>query len=76
LAIPTNPVAYAVDESNNLVIFNPSNIGTPVSKAITGLQTGESILGIDFRPVNGQLYALGSTSRLYVLNTSSGRQQS
>jgi hypothetical protein len=56
LAIPTNPVAYAVDESNNLVIFNPSNIGTPVSKAITGLQTGESILGIDFRPVNGQLY--------------------
>ncbi|MGX7686360.1 DUF4394 domain-containing protein [Flectobacillus roseus] len=72
LAIPTNPVAYAVDESNNLVIFNPSNIGTPVSKAITGLQTGESILGIDFRPVNGQLYALGSTSRLYLLNTSSG----
>jgi hypothetical protein len=30
----------------------------PVSKAITGLQSGESILGIDFRPLNGQLYAL------------------
>ncbi len=72
LAIPTSPVAYAVDESNNLMVFNYMNIGTPVSKAITGLQTGESILGIDFRPATGQLFALGSTSRLYVLNTSSG----
>jgi len=72
LAIPTSPVAYAIDETNNLLIFNPMNIGTPVSKTITGLQTGEMILGIDFRPATGQLYGLGSTSRLYVLNTSSG----
>ncbi|MET3129410.1 hypothetical protein ABID42_004534 [Arcicella rosea] len=72
LAIPTAPVAYAVDESNNLLIFNYLNIGTPVSKAISGLQMGETILGIDFRPATGQLFALGSSSRLYVLNTSSG----
>lgn len=72
LAIPTSPVAYAIDESNNLLIFNFMTPGMPASKAITGLQTGETVLGIDFRPVNGQLYALGSTSRLYTLNTSSG----
>ena len=72
LAIPTSPVAYAIDETNNLLIFNFMNIGTPVSKAITGLQTGETILGIDMRPATGQLYGLGSTSRLYILNTSSG----
>ena len=72
LAIPTSPVAYAIDETNNLLIFNFMNIGTPVSKTITGLQTGETILGIDMRPSTGQLYALGSTSRLYILNTSSG----
>ena len=72
LAIPTSPVAYAIDETNNLLIFNFMNIGTPISKAITGLQTGETILGIDMRPATGQLYALGSSSRLYVLNTSSG----
>lgn len=72
LAIPTSPVAYAIDETNNLLIFNFMNIGTPVSKVITGLQTGENILGIDMRPATGQLYALGSSSRLYVLNTSSG----
>ena len=72
LAIPTSPVAYAIDEANNLLIFNFMKLGTPVSKPLTGLQTGETILGIDMRPATGQLYALGSTSRLYVINTSSG----
>ena len=71
LAIPTEPVAYAVDGSNNLLIFNPLN-PTPISKTLTGLQSGETILGIDFRPVNGQLYALGSSNRLYTINTSNG----
>jgi hypothetical protein len=42
------------------------------SSTITGLQEGEMILGIDFRPATGQLYGLGSKSRLYVINPSSG----
>jgi hypothetical protein len=71
LAIPTQPVAYAVSATNELVIFNPFN-PSPVNKAITGLQAGENIVGMDFRPVNGQLYALGSTSRLYTINAASG----
>ena len=71
LAIPTNPVAYAIEGTTNLLIFNPMS-PTPVSKAITGLQSGEAIYGIDFRPANGQLYAIGSSSRLYTINTSSG----
>ena len=72
LAIPTNPVAYAVDDANNLLIFNLKTPGTPVSKAITGLQPAETIYGIDMRPATGQLYALGSSSRLYTINMSSG----
>lgn len=32
----------------------------------------ETLHGIDFRPVNEQLYALSSTSRLYTINLSSG----
>lgn len=71
LAIPTNPVAYAVDNANSLQIFNPNN-PQPVTKAITGLQSGENILGIDFRPLNGQLYALGSSSRIYTINLGNG----
>ena len=38
--------------------------------AITGLLGGETILGIDFRPATGALYGLGSTSRLYTIDTS------
>jgi hypothetical protein len=71
LAIPTDAVAYAIDATNMLQIFNPSK-PEPVSKAITGLQNGEGILGIDFRPLNGQLYALGSSSRIYTINLGTG----
>jgi hypothetical protein len=53
--------------SDNRLIYtdsnNPSIVATTVS--ITGLQAGETILGIDTRPANGQLFALGSTGRLY-----------
>jgi hypothetical protein len=71
LAIPTEAVAYAVDNANNLQIFNP-NSPMPVSKTVAGLQSGENILGIDFRPLNGQLYALGSSSRIYTINLGTG----
>lgn len=72
IAIPTNSVAYSVDESNNLMMHDFEASGLPISKAITGLQAGETILGIDMRPATGQLYALGSSSRLYTINMSSG----
>ncbi|MBC7616902.1 MAG: DUF4394 domain-containing protein [Pedobacter sp.] len=73
IAIPTEPVAYAVSTSNELLIFNPnSTTPTLVAKSITGIQAGESILGLDMRPLNGQLFALGSTSRIYAINASSG----
>ncbi len=59
---------------NRLVRFNPRKpdtlIGTPIQ--ITGLQMGESLLGIDFRPATGFLFGLGSTSRIYTINTSTG----
>lgn len=42
------------------------------SATITGLQSGERVLAIDFRPKTGQLYALGSNSRVYIVNPSSG----
>ncbi len=72
LAIPTNPVAYSVDGSNNLIIFDFTKSNASVSKPITGLQMSETILGIDMRPLTGQLYALGSSSRLYTINMATG----
>lgn len=76
IAVFTQPVAYTVSTNGMLQVFNPLATGTVVSKAITGLAAGESILGIDFRPLNGQLYGLASTTdgaaKLYTFNLSSG----
>jgi hypothetical protein len=57
---------------NKLVMF-PSDDPTDVTVVkIKGLQKKETILGIDIRPFTGQLYALGSTSRLYTIDWESG----
>lgn len=72
LAIPTNPVAYSVDNANNLLILKVNSNAAPIMKPISPLQAGETILGIDMRPATGQLYALGSTSRIYAINMSNG----
>ena len=51
------PDVYAVDNSNNLLRFNSATPGTIESTVpITGLQTGERIFNIDFRPADGQLF--------------------
>lgn len=66
---------YGIDESSGqtLVTFDsalPSGLLSGV--AISGLQPNESIKAIDIRPATNQLYALGSTSRLYTLNPLTG----
>jgi Domain of unknown function (DUF4394) len=59
--------------TGNLVTFDSATPGTiNNSVAITGLQAGETLLGIDRRPANGLVYGLGSTSRLYTINTTTG----
>jgi hypothetical protein len=68
-------VIYAIDESSGqtLISFDWATPQTLLSgAAISGLQPNESIKGIDFRPSTNQLFALGSTSRLYTLNLSTG----
>jgi hypothetical protein len=69
IAIPAFTVAYVIDNTNALVTFNASYL-TPTffNKAITGLQPGETIYGMDIRPFNGVLYVLGSTGRVYTIN--------
>ena len=72
IAIPTNPVAYAINGMNNFLIFNPTSTAAPVSKSMMGLMAGDSLKGIDFRPLNGQIYGLGKSGMLYTINTSNG----
>lgn len=62
----------------NLISFDSATPGTVASSVpITGLaDTFESIAGIDFRPADGKLYALGnapgSIYRLYTLDLATG----
>jgi Tol biopolymer transport system component len=64
---------FGVTAANTLVRFNSATPGTiDATAAITGLQTGETILGIDVRPATRQIYALGSTGRIYTINPFTG----
>jgi len=58
-----NPAAMAVvalsADGMQLVRFAAATPGTTTTAAITGVTAGESLVGIDFRPATGQLYALG-----------------
>lgn len=71
--VAPSELMYAVTTGNLLISFNSAAPGSVLSSvAITGLQGGETVLGIDFRPLTRQLYALGSTSRLYSINRVTG----
>ena len=61
--------AVAVTATNKLLKFNAGRPGRILATLnITGLQAGETLLGIDYRVAKDQLYALGSSGRLYTLN--------
>ena len=61
--------AVAVTVSNKLLKFNAGRPGRILATLnITGLQPSETLLGIDYRVAKDQLYALGSSGRLYTIN--------
>lgn len=75
---PTAPVVttrtvYALDANNTLYRFS-SNVPSTINGTINvvGLQPLETLIGIDFRPVDKKLYGIGTTSRLYVIDTTTG----
>ncbi len=63
----------ALTESNRLISFNqalPQKACTNVQ--VSGQASGENLLGIDVRPADGALYAMGSTGTLYTVDVASG----
>jgi hypothetical protein len=74
-APPTSGDTFGLTSANRLVTFDRATAAVRTAVAITGLQGGEQLLGIDIRPggsPSGELYALGSTGRVYTINASSG----
>ncbi|MBL8858030.1 MAG: DUF4394 domain-containing protein [Planctomycetes bacterium] len=67
---PAKPRLFAATADNRLVSFRPGTPGVLLSDApISGLVAGDAVVGLDFRPATGELYALGSASRVYVIDT-------
>jgi len=66
-------LAYGVTQQQRLISFDTATPGSLSSGlAISGLAANEQIMGIDLRPNDGMLYALGSQNNLYRLNTATG----
>lgn len=65
--------AFAVTTANQLVSFETTNPAAITSSvAITGMQVGEDMMAIDFRPTTGELYGIGATQRIYLINRTTG----
>ena len=74
---PTPPVAAGefvlLTTSNKIQSFNLDTPGTNrATVAILGMQAGENIVGIDYRPADGLLYGVGSGGRIYTINPTTG----
>ena len=65
---PTATV-FGLTSDNRLVSFKPGTPGTlDTTTAITGLQGGENLIGIDFRQTNGKLYGASNSGRIYTID--------
>ena len=72
--IPT--VGLSVD-GTQLLRFNTATPGTSTSVALSGVIAGETVVGVDFRPQTGQLYAFGvnastNTATIYLVDPQTG----
>lgn len=64
---------FGLTDRDQLVSFDSSSpMQLNQSVFISGLMSNESLVGIDFRPSNGRLYALGTFGNVYTLNTQTG----
>ena len=74
LTLAANPslTATALTGDGRLLVFAPNMPSLPsLDIAVSGLQSGEMLFGLDGRPADGKLYALGSSSTLYTIDRSS-----
>lgn len=71
---PRKEIVRAVTQSHHLVSFNAGQPGRLLSDvALKGLAAGETVLGIDYRVARGELYALGSSGRVFRVDIASGQ---
>ncbi len=65
--------SFALTSAGRVVTFDRATPSTLTSAAaLTGLASGEVVLGVDVRPANGLLYALTGAGRLYTVDPATG----
>lgn len=70
---PAGAVGVGLGSNNTLVRFSLTAPGSLLGTTpVTGLNAGDTLLGIDVRPATGQLYGLSSGGRLYTINPLNG----
>lgn len=70
---PAGATGIGLTAGNLLVRFDVATPGTvQASVPVTGLQAGDTLVGIDFRPANGLLYGLAGSGRLYTISPATG----
>ena len=65
-------IPLVATNGSNLTRFDSGALATTTTVAVTGLQPAETLVAIDFRPADAQIYGIGSTSRIYRLNILTG----
>ncbi len=66
-------VFYGLTTNNEIVKYNAKSPDQVLSTvAVSGLEAGDELMAIDFRPATGQLYGMSRNSRLYIINTVTG----
>lgn len=71
---PRKENAFAATAAGELIRFNAGQPSRVLSRVnIGGLDSGDRLVGIDFRMSRGVLFALSARGRLYTLDTASGK---
>ena len=72
-ALPANATALGLRGGSAIVRFPAASPSGPISvTTLTGLAAGDSLVGIDYRPANGQLYGVSGSGHLYTIDPVSG----
>lgn len=72
LAQTPAPLVFGLTSDQRLVSFDPRTPNTLVRSTAIGGLGSETLVGMDFRPRDGTLWALSSTARLYTIDPATG----
>ena len=65
-------ILVATNTTNQISTFDSANVESAVFKSITGLASGESLIGIDLRPSTNTIYGIGTNNNIYTVDANSG----